>query len=181
MAILPIRTFGDPVLRQKARPVERVTDVHRRLVDDMIATMREAPGVGLAGPQVGVLERVFVYEVGEDVGAVFNPVIVSRSRDLEDQEEGCLSLPGISLYPVTRHIEVRVEGLDEQGRPVAIEGAELLARVFQHEIDHLDGVLFVDRLDEKLRRKAMRELTRQSLGLPGEPSPHGSENAEEAL
>jgi peptide deformylase len=178
MAILPIRTFGDPVLRQKARPVEKVTDVHRRLVDDMIATMREAPGVGLAGPQVGVLERVFVYEVEDAVGAIFNPVIVSRSRDLEDEDEGCLSLPGISLYPVTRHIEVRVEGLDASGKPVSIEAEGLLARVFQHEIDHLDGVLFVDRLDDKLRKQAMRELTRLSLGFPVEPAPaHSSEEA----
>ena len=182
MAILPIRTFGDPVLRQKARPVERVTEVHRRLVDDMIATMREAPGVGLAGPQVGVLERVFVYEVAEDVGAIFNPVIVSRSRDLEDQDEGCLSLPGVSPYPVTRHIGVRVEGLDERERPVSVEAGDLLARVVQHEIDHLDGVLFVDRLPDKLRKKAMRELTRQSLQLPGDPPPFGaSHDPEDAL
>ena len=169
MAILPIRTFGDPVLRQKARPVERITDVHRRLVDDMIATMREAPGVGLAGPQVGVLERIFVYEVGDDVGAIFNPSITSRSRDLEDDEEGCLSLPGLPVLPVTRHVAVRVEGVDEKGKPFERDAEGFIARVFQHEIDHLDGVLFVDRLDEKLRKKAMRELTRQSLGLPGEP------------
>ena len=169
MAILPIRTFGDPVLRQKARPVERITDVHRRLVDDMIATMREAPGVGLAGPQVGVLERIFVYEVGDDVGAIFNPVITSRSRDLEDDDEGCLSLPGLPVFPVTRHVGVRVEGMDLNGKEFARDEEGFIARVFQHEIDHLDGVLFVDRLDEKLRKKAMRELTRQSLGLPGEP------------
>ena len=179
MAILPIRTFGDPVLRQQARPVEKVTDVHRRLVDDMIATMREAPGVGLAGPQVGVLERVFVYEVEDEVGAIFNPVIVSRSRDLDDDDEGCLSLPGIATYPVTRHIAVRVEGLDVDGVPVSKDATELLARVFQHEIDHLDGVLFVDRLPDKLRKKAMRELTRLALGLPGEPL--AATTGEEAL
>ncbi len=176
MPALRIRTFGDPVLREKARPVEKITDVHRRLVDDMIETMRVAPGVGLAGPQVGVLERVFVYEVEDDVGAVFNPVIVSRSRDLEDQDEGCLSLPGL-LYPVTRHVEVRIEGLDENGRPIVKEGSDLLARVFQHEIDHLDGVLFTDRLSDKLRKKAMRELTRQSLGLPSESEPLPAEGA----
>ena len=182
MAILPIRTFGDPVLRQKARPVERVTEVHRRLVDDMIATMREAPGVGLAGPQVGVVERVFVYEVDDDVGAIFNPVIVSRSRDLDEDDEGCLSLPGISFYPVTRHIQVRVEGVDEQGQAISKDADGFVARVLQHEIDHLDGVLFVDRLPEKLRRKAMRELTRQSLGLPREEGPLApSLDPEEAL
>lgn len=165
MAMLPIRTFGDPVLRMKARPVGKITDVHERLVEDMIETMRDAPGVGLAGTQVGVLERVFVYEVEDEVGAIFNPVISRRSRDLEDQEEGCLSLPGL-LYPVTRHLDVRVEGLGLEGRPVQFDAEGLLARVFQHEIDHLDGVLFIDRLPEKLRKKAMRELTRQSLGLP---------------
>ena len=178
--MLPIRTFGDPVLRMKARPVEKITDVHRRLVDDMIETMRDAPGVGLAGTQVGVLERIFVYEVEDDVGAVFNPVITSRSRDLTDEEEGCLSLPGL-LYPVTRHIEVRIEGLDVNGQPIVKEGTELLARVFQHEIDHLDGVLFVDRLPDKLRKKAMRELTRQALGLPDLESSNPDSSAEEVL
>ena len=165
MAILPIRIFGDPVLRQRTRPVEAVTDLHRRLVGDMIETMRAAPGVGLAGPQVGVMERVFVYEVEDRAGAVINPVIVSRSAETVEDEEGCLSIPGLQ-YPVERHLEVRVEGLDEQGRPVSLEGADLIARVFQHEVDHLDGVLFVDRLPDKLRKKAMRELTRRALGLP---------------
>ena len=165
MASLRIRQFGDPVLREKARPVDKITDVHRRLVEDMIATMREAPGVGLAGPQVGVLERIFVYEVEDDFGALFNPVIVSRSDDLVEEDEGCLSLPGL-LYPVERSVAVRVEGLDERGERVVKDGKELLARVFQHEIDHLDGVLFVDRLPGRLRKKAMRELTSQSLGLP---------------
>ena len=170
MPPLRIRTFGDPVLRETARSVEKITALHRRLVADMIETMRVAPGVGLAGPQVGVLERIFVYEVEDDVGAIFNPVIVSRSRDTVDEEEGCLSLPGL-LYPVTRHVEVRVEGIDQNGRPIAKHGTDLLARVFQHEIDHLDGVLFTDRLPDNLRKKAMRELTRQSLGLPGESAP----------
>ena len=180
MAILEIRTFGDPVLRQKAPPVEHITDDHRRLVNDMIETMREAPGVGLAGPQVGVLARVFVYEVEEEVGAIFNPVVVARSRDMVDEEEGCLSLPGL-LFEVTRHLDVRVEGLDVNGTPVVKEGTELLGRVFQHEIDHLDGVLFIDRLPGKLRRKAMRELTRQSLGLGDDPETAHPAKAEEIL
>lgn len=176
MASLSIRQFGDPVLREKARPVEKITDLHRRLVDDMVTTMREAPGVGLAAPQVGVLERIFVYEVEETKGALFNPVIVARSEAMAEDEEGCLSLPGL-LYPVDRHVEVRVEGLDERGRPVVLEGRDLLARVFQHEIDHLDGVLFVDRLPEGLRKEAMRELTRQSLGLPDLSAPLPAEEA----
>ncbi|HEX2050051.1 MAG TPA: peptide deformylase [Actinomycetota bacterium] len=163
--MLPIRVFGDPVLRQRARAVERVTRVHRRLVRDMIETMREAPGVGLAGPQVGVVERVFVWEVEDDHGAVFNPVITWRSDDTVVEEEGCLSLPGLA-YPVERAAEVVVEGLDERGEPVRLEAEDLLARVCQHEIDHLDGVLFVDRLPEDLRRDALRTLRERALGLP---------------
>jgi peptide deformylase len=164
MAILEIRTFGDPVLRSRAHEVERITDVHRRLIKDMFETMREAPGVGLAAPQVGVMERIFVYEVEEEMGAIVNPVIVGQSGETDEGEEGCLSLPGL-LYPVERSTEVRIEGLDDQGRPVSKQGSGLLARVFQHEIDHLNGVLFIDRLPETLRRQAMRELADQALGL----------------
>ncbi|MDQ3953723.1 MAG: peptide deformylase [Actinomycetota bacterium] len=167
MAILPIRTFGDPVLRQRAREVDRVTDVHRRLVADMLETMRDAPGVGLAGPQVGVLERVFVWEVEGRHGVLFNPVIVSRSEERVTDEEGCLSIPGLA-YDVERHASVAVEGLDEHGRPVSIDAGDdvFLARVFQHEIDHLDGVLFLDRLPDDSRKMAMRTLREKLLGLP---------------
>ena len=169
VAVLSIRTFGDPTLRQRAREVEKVTKAHRQLVKDMIDTMREAPGVGLAGPQIGVLERVFVFEVEDEVGALFNPTIVERSQDTLIEEEGCLSLPGLA-YDVRRARAVKLEGLDEKGRSVTIEASDLLARVFQHEIDHLDGVLFVDRLDDDLKREAMRALTRQALGLAGPPA-----------
>jgi peptide deformylase len=167
LAILHIRTFGDPVLRQRAREVEEVTDVHRRLVADMLETMRDAPGVGLAGPQVGVLERVFVWEVEDRHGALFNPVIVRQSDDMVAGEEGCLSIPGLT-YDVDRHASVTIEGLDEDGRPVSIDAGDddFLARVFQHEIDHLDGVLFLDRLSDDSRRKAMRTLRDKLLGLP---------------
>ena len=164
MAVLGIRTFGDPVLRQRAGDIETVTDLHRRLVSDMLDTMREAPGVGLAGTQVGVLERVFVWEVEDRHGAVINPRIVSRSSETLEDEEGCLSLPGL-VYPVVRAAAVTVEGLDENGEPVRIEGEELLARVFQHEVDHLDGVLFIDRLPDALKREALRRLSDEALGL----------------
>ena len=169
MAVLGIRTFGDPVLRQRAREIEDVIDLHRRLVADMIDTMREAPGVGLAGTQVGVLERVFVWEVEDAHGAIINPRIVARSSDTVEEEEGCLSLPGL-VYPVVRATAVTVEGLDHSGTPIRIEAEELLARVVQHEIDHLDGVLFIDRLPEALKREALRRLSDEALGLV-RPSP----------
>ena len=178
MAILPIRQFGDPVLRQKAKEVERVTDSHRRLVADMLETMREAPGVGLAGPQVGVLERIFVWEVGDEHGAVFNPVIETVGDDEVEAEEGCLSLPGL-YYPVTRPEHIVVRGMDENGDPVTIEADELLARVCQHETDHLDGVLFIDHLPEDLRKEALSTLRDQALGLA--PVVRGSKPVEEQL
>ena len=170
MAILEIRKWGDPGLRQRATEVEKITDVHRRLVADMLETMREAPGVGLAGPQVGVLERVFVWEVGEEHGAVFNPVIVARSDEEVEGEEGCLSLPGL-YYPVDRAVTVTVEGIDENGGPVKLDADDLLARVCQHEIDHLDGVLFIDHLSEEMRKEALGILRDQALGLAPPPIP----------
>ncbi len=145
--------------------MNEVTDLHRRLVKDMIETMREAPGVGLAGPQVGVLERLFVWEVEDRHGAVINPVIVARSQDTVEEEEGCLSLPGL-YYPVERALAVVVEGLDETGAAVRLEADDLLARVCQHEIDHLDGILFIDRLPESLRKEALTRLRNEALGLP---------------
>ena len=164
MAILQIRTFGDPVLRQRAREVERITDDQRQLVANMLETMRVAPGVGLAATQVGVLERVFVWEVEEEHGAIFNPEIVATSRRTVEDEEGCLSLPGL-YYPVDRHERVEVRGLDENGEPIHLKAEGLQARVFQHEIDHLDGVLFIDHLNEDLRKQALRVLRDQALGL----------------
>jgi peptide deformylase len=171
LAVLTIRTFPDPVLREPAREVERITKIHRRLVSDMIETMREAPGVGLAATQVGVMERIFVWEVGEDVGAVVNPRIATASQEKLDDEEGCLSLPGIA-YEVSRAARVRVVGLDLQGDELSLEGEGLLARVCQHEIDHLDGVLFIDRLAPELKREALGSLRQQALALP--PLPGGS-------
>ena len=174
MAVLPIRVFGDPVLRQRARPVERVTHLHRALVRNMLETMRDAPGVGLAGPQVGVLERVFVWYVDERFGAVVNPVIESRSAERAEGEEGCLSVPGL-LYPVERAAAVRVTGADDRGQPVVLDAEGLLARVCQHEIDHLDGVLFIDRLPDDLRQEALRTLREQMLGLTGATVPASPE------
>lgn len=170
MATLEIRTFGDPVLRQRAQPVERVTETHDRLIEDMIETMRVAPGVGLAAPQVGVLERIFVWEVEEEFGAFVNPEIVWRSDSQESGEEGCLSIPGL-YYPVARADAVEVRGLDASGEAITMKAEGFLARVCQHEIDHLDGVLFLDRLEEDIRREALATLREQMLGLA--PAPAG--------
>jgi peptide deformylase len=164
LAVLGIRLFGDPVLRQRARPVERPTELHRGLVRNMLETMRAAPGVGLAGPQVGVLERIFVWEVDERAGTVIDPVIARRSEETIEAEEGCLSVPGL-LYPVERAASVTVTGIDEHGAPLVLDAEGLLARVFQHEIDHLDGILFIDRLEPGLRQEAKRALREQMLGV----------------
>ncbi|MDQ3878716.1 MAG: peptide deformylase [Actinomycetota bacterium] len=169
MGTLRIRTFGDPVLRERARPVEEITQLHATLIDNMIETMRDAPGVGLAATQVGVLDRLFVWEVEERHGAVINPVIVDRSAQTEVDDEGCLSLPGL-LYPVERSTSVVVEGVDQEGSAVHLEADGLLARVCQHEIDHLDGVLFIDRLPADVKREAIRKLNEEALGL-GMPQP----------
>jgi peptide deformylase len=164
VGILTIRTWGDPVLRQKAQPVTEIKDVHRRLIADMFDTMRDAPGVGLAATQVGVLERIFVWEVDEEHGVLINPEIVHRDPETETDNEGCLSLPGL-LYPVERARDVVIEGIDENGEPVRIEATDLQARVFQHELDHLNGTLFIDHLSDADRRAARAELMEQALGL----------------
>jgi peptide deformylase len=168
MAVLRIRTFGDPGLRQRAREVDKITDLHRRLVDDMLETMRAAPGVGLAAPQVGVLERLFVWEVDDEHGAVVNPVIVESSEDEAVYEEGCLSVPGL-YCEVSRPARVEVQGLDLDGNPLSISLDDFRARVWQHEIDHLDGVLFIDRLPESERREALATLRSQALGITPPP------------
>jgi peptide deformylase len=165
---LRIRTFGDPVLRERAREVDHITDLHRGLITNMIDTMRDAPGVGLAAPQVGVLERIFVWEVDEEHGVAINPVITRRSQETEVDAEGCLSLPGL-LYPVERAAGVTLEGVDEHGAPIRIEAEGLQAVVFQHEVDHLDGVLFIDHLPEELRREALGALRDQALGIVRPP------------
>jgi peptide deformylase len=166
MSALPIRTFGDPVLRDPARPVEDFDEALRRLADDMIQTMHEAPGVGLAAPQVGRSLRLIVFDVGEEAGgarALANPVLRDEWGE-QVGEEGCLSIPGL-YFPVKRAVKVWAEGSDTGGHAVTIEAEELLARVLQHEVDHLNGVLFIDRLDEEHRSEAMSAIRDQALGL----------------
>lgn len=167
MARLEIRLYPDPVLREPAAPVDAVGDDMRKLVADMEETMRAAPGIGLAAPQVGVQRRVLVYDIGEGFHVLVNPEVLDRSGEVVD-DEGCLSIPGL-VAPVARAERVRVRGLDADGEPIEQEVEELEARVLQHEIDHLDGVLFLDRTDRESRREALRVLRDRALGL--EPVP----------
>lgn len=144
MAILEIREEGDPVLRQVAKPLNRVTKRTKKLIKDMKQTMRAAEGIGLAAPQVGVSQRVIVVDTGGDVIAMINPVIEQSSGE-EIDVEGCLSIPGKRGY-VKRASEIVVSGLQEDGTSVRYRAEGLVARIFQHEIDHLDGVLFIDKV-----------------------------------
>lgn len=173
MAVRPIRLFGDPVLREQAQPVTSFDSELRRLVRDLTDTMVAAPGVGLAAPQLGVPLRVFTFHVDEEPGHLINPRLT-----LSEQEqlgpEGCLSIPGLE-YDCLRAMGVTATGFDMHGEPVTIKAEGLLARAIQHETDHLDGVLFIDRLDREARKAAMREIRNSDWG--GQPpkvkvSPH---------
>ena len=157
MAVQPIRLFGDPVLRTPAAAVTTYDKELRTLVADLAATMLAAPGRGLAAPQIGVGLRVFTY-LGDDleVGHLINPVL-DLSDEQQEGEEGCLSIPGLS-FSTSRALRVVAKGMNEHGEPIVIEGSELLARCVQHESDHLDGVLFVDRLDVHTRKEAMKAI-----------------------
>jgi peptide deformylase len=162
--IIPIRTLGDPVLKSPSKAVERFDAAVRRLVDDMVETMYAAPGVGLAAPQVGLSMSLFVLDDGETGPmCVANPVLSDADGE-QVQEEGCLSIPG-PFYPTARATRIRCAGQDAHGRPLEIVGEGLLARILQHETDHLRGTLFIDRLDDEGRRSVLGELRRIELGL----------------
>ena len=152
----PVRLFGDPVLRTPAAPVETFDKELRQLVADLTDTMLDAPGVGLAAPQIGVSLRVFTYWVDDEVGHLINPEL-DLSEEIQDGEEGCLSLPGLS-FETKRALRVVAKGMNMHGEPVLLEGSDLLARCVQHETDHLDGILFIDRLDVATRKLAMKEI-----------------------
>ncbi len=167
MTTRQIVTLPDPVLRRKARPITKLDSNLQTLIDDMIETMREAPGVGLAAPQVNIPERLIVVEYGEEeedengeviekpkkLFAVINPEIVKFSKETETGVEGCLSIPGL-VGEVERYSKVQVKGLNRRGQPVKIKAEGWLARIFQHEIDHLDGVLFPDRATQVWKPQA---------------------------
>ena len=156
MAIQPIRLFGDPVLTTPSQPIVDFDKELRTLVGDLIETMQAAPGAGLAAPQIGVPVRVFVWDVDEEIGHLVNPVL-NLSQDLQDGEEGCLSFPNLS-FNTPRAMRVVAKGFNMYGEEVTVEGSELLARAIQHETDHLDGVVFIDRLPPELRKQAMKEI-----------------------
>jgi peptide deformylase len=156
LAVQPIRLFGDPVLRTPAVPVTDFDKELRRLVEDLTETMREAPGAGLAAPQIGVGVRVFTWYVDGEVGHLVNPSL-DLSDEQQDGPEGCLSLPGITV-DCRRARFVVANGFTMHGEPVTVEGSDLLARAVQHETDHLDGILFIDRLDREARKAAMRTI-----------------------
>jgi peptide deformylase len=170
MAVLRVRVLGDPILRAKAAPVTGFDDALKRLADDMLDTMDEAPGVGLAAPQVGHSIQMFVYDTGEEGerGGLCNPTITWMSEETIEMEEGCLSIPGITVE-VTRPEAIRVEAQTLDGEPVTIETGGFRARVFQHEIDHLNGVLFIDHLPKEVRKQAMAALRDQDFGLAPRP------------
>lgn len=154
MAVLTIRQGNDPILRQVARPIRKIGPQTRQLLRDMAETMYDARGVGLAAPQVGISRRIIIVDAGEGLLELLNPQIVSREGNATDSE-GCLSLPGL-VGDVERSARVRVTGLDRNGHQVWIDGEGLLARVLQHEIDHLDGILFIDRA-RNIREARMEE------------------------
>ena len=163
---LDIRKFPDPVLKTRAAPVESFDESLVRLTQNMLATMRDNEGVGLAATQVGRLKRVFVAAIEDDEYVFVNPVLTDRSQMTETATEGCLSIPGIQVE-VERPTAVTVSGQDVSGAPLRIEASDLLARVLQHEIDHLDGVLILDRTDRRSRKAAMREWREQLLAQQG--------------
>lgn len=157
MTIRPVRLYGDPVLETPAEPIARFDADTARLVDDLIDTMHDEGGVGMAAPQIGVSARVFVYDIDGRVGHLINPELTFPDDVLHTAPEGCLSIPGLR-YDTTRYVTVIANGVDMHGQPQRIDGTGLLARCIQHETDHLDGILFLDRLDEASRAAALDEI-----------------------
>jgi peptide deformylase len=165
---LTIRQYGDPVLRERAREVEDIDGSVASLVDSMIETMYAAPGTGLAANQIGVQRRIFVYDAGERARPIINPRILESDGEWVF-DEGCLSVPGLS-WEIVRPNAVHLVGLDLEGNEVSIEATEFEGRVFQHELDHLDGILLVERLDEDQRKEALKILRSRTLDLtPSDP------------
>src|SRR6202012_5224685 len=171
MAIRDIRLFGDPVLRPAADPVTDFDKQLRSLVRDLTATLDDAQGAGLAAPQIGVGLRVFAYAVGGERGHLVNPVLGFPAREEQDGEGGFLSFPGV-YYDVKRRLNTVASGFTDRGDPVQVVGTQVLARCLQHETDHLDGVLFIDRMDQPTRKLAMREIREANWDGTVKITPH---------
>ncbi len=167
VSTLPIRVYGDPVLSQVTKVVDDIDGRIAALAESMIETMYEAPGVGLAANQIGVQKRLFVYDKGDGPVVVINPVIVETDGEWT-YEEGCLSVPGLS-WEITRANAVHLTGFDLDGRVIDVETDEFEGRIFQHEMDHLDGVLLVERLDDDQRREARKLLRQRRWSLGRDP------------
>ena len=165
MAVFPIRIYPDPVLRTPAAAVTRIDDATRRLVADMLDTMYQAPGVGLAAPQIGVALRVVVFDYGDGPHHLINPVLL-ETRGSWTFDEGCLSVPD-RYWALRRPGFARARGLNLEGNEVEYAGEELLGRVLQHEIDHVGGTIILDRLPRRLRKQALKEMREEALGMGG--------------
>jgi peptide deformylase len=178
VTVQPIRLFGDPVLRTPAEPVVDFDAELRKLVADLTDTMREQEGAGLAAPQIGVGLRVFTFDVDGVLGHLINPVLEFPDEEEQDGQEGCLSIPGL-YFDTKRRMNAIAKGFNEYGDPVQIVGTGMMARCVQHETDHLDGVLFLDRLDASRRKEAMKAIRQAEWYDPAAPpavkvSPHTS-------
>jgi peptide deformylase len=178
VTVQPIRLLGDPVLRTPAEPVVDFDKALRQLVEDLTETMRGEGGAGLAAPQIGVSLRVFAFDVDDVLGHLINPVLDFPDGEEQEGPEGCLSIPGL-YFDTKRRLNVIAKGFNSSGDPVQLVGTGLLSRCVQHETDHLDGVLFVDRLDRPARKEAMRAIRAADWYDPSKPplvkaSPHAS-------
>jgi len=175
VTVTPIRLFGDPVLRSAADPVVTFDKELRTLVSDLSETLHDANGAGLAAPQIGVSLRVFVFDVDDVAGHLINPTLHFPDEQEQDGDEGCLSIPGL-YYDTKRRMNVVAKGFNEFGDPLQIVGTGMMARCVQHETDHLDGVMFIERLDAETRKQAMRDIRAAEWYGQGAPvvkiSPH---------
>ncbi|MDI6689626.1 MAG: peptide deformylase [Actinomycetota bacterium] len=158
MAVLEIRKFGDPVLREKTFPIEKIDQEVKKLAKNLIDTLHNAPGMGLAAPQIGILKRVIVSDLGDGPSVYINPQIIWRSKETEVQEEGCLSLPGVRIL-ISRPQKIKVKALSPQGKGLELSMEGLQARIIQHEVDHLDGILILDRASKSERQKALQQIS----------------------
>jgi peptide deformylase len=163
MTTFDVRTWGDPVLKQVAQEVDHVDGALVKLVDDMVETMYDSDGAGLAATQIGVQKRLFVYDVGDGPQVIINPTITESDGEWF-HDEGCLSIPGLRIG-ILRPKQVLIEGWNLDGKSVSMEADEFLGRVFQHEVDHLDGILMLERMEEDMRKQALRILRDRQLGF----------------